>query len=172
MNTPIWLLRRRLRHASRLLSKGVLNRWQYSALAVKFGHSILRKPLRGDTLLEQWPFSFALGNALGLPKAHTETEYRDLLDTYGPFNEAVTAFLTQGQLHVEALGGKPAVLVWNDHIQGIYKTSELQLSALRRLVFRLQDWWKEQESIFPSVSSSVKYLVTGVVGALIGHCLK
>src|SRR5881396_1587153 len=144
MNTPIWLLRRRLRHAARLLSKGVLNRWQYSALAVKLGHSILRKPLRGGTLLEQYPFSLALGNALGLPKSHSESEYRDLLDAYGPFNEAVTAFLSEGQLHVEALGGKPAVLVWND-LQGIYQTSALQLSALRRLVFRLQDWWKEQE---------------------------
>ena len=172
MNAPKWWLRWRLKHAARLLKKGVLNRSQYSAIAVKFGYGILRKPLQYDTFLDQYPFSLALGNALGLPPSHSESEYRDLLDAYGPFNEAVVSFRTSGQLHVEAIGGKPEPLVWNEQLEGTYKAAALQLSAIRRLVFRLQDWWKEQERIFPSVSNGVKYLVTLVVGALIGHCIK
>jgi len=82
------------------------------------------------------------------------------------------AFIPSGQAHLEAVGGKAEPLLWNDYLELTYKTAALQLNALHRLIFRLQDWWKEQEKIFPSVSSSVKYLLTGVVGALIGHCIK
>ena len=164
---PNSLLRWRLRHAARLLKKGVLNRSQYSAIAVKVGYGILGKPLGEDTILEQFPFSLALGNALGLPKSHSESEYRDLLDIYGPFNEAMTTFLTDGQAHLEALG-KQQPLVWSQDLENAFKAARLQLGLFNRLALRIQDWWVEQERIFPLFTKVIVFIAGLGVGAVIG----
>lgn len=171
MNPPKWLLRYRLRKAARLLKNGVIDRSQYATLAMKIGHAIIGKPIQEGVLLEQYPFSLALGKALGLSGHHSENEYLDLLDRYGPFNEAMTIVLTPGELHLAALGKRQS-FTWDAGLEETYEGANLRLSMPNRFTFWLQDWWKEQERIFPPVSSGVKYLVAGVVGALIGHCIK
>ena len=173
VNAPKWWLRRRLRQAARLHKKGVINRWQYSNVAVKIGYALWRKPLPHGTLLEQYPFSVALGNALGLPKQHSESEYRDLLDAYGPFNEAITTFLTPGQLHLEAASGKVEALVWNSDHENAFKATVLRLSLPNRLAFRFTDWWKEQEQLFPPLTKMLTFVlglvIGGVIGAVVGR---
>jgi len=51
MKPPKWWLRWKLRHAARLLRRGIINRWQYSALAIKLGYGIWGKPLSYETRL-------------------------------------------------------------------------------------------------------------------------
>jgi hypothetical protein len=137
-------------------------------VAVKLGYGILRKPLGDGTLLEQYPFSVALGNALGLPKHHSESEYRDLVETYGPFNEAIVT-INPGILQP----GVPQPFSWNSQFENGFKGATLLMSPVRRLAFRFQDWWKEQEGIFPLYTKLTTFIagliVGGVIGVIIGR---
>jgi len=168
VNAPKWWLRCKLRYAARLLKKNVLNRWQYSALAIKLGYGIWRKPLTKDTRLEQYPFSLALGSALGLKTSHSEFEYRDLLEAYGPFNEAIT-------LLIVPLTDPPTpnAFNWNSDQENRAKAAALQLSPFNRAAFRIQVWWAEQEQLFPLFTKMTVFiaglLVGGVVGIIIGR---
>lgn len=164
---PRWWLRWKLRYAARLLRKGVINRWQYSALAVRIGHDILRKPLTNDTRLEQHPFSLALGNALGLKQHHSQSEYRDLVERYGPFNEAITIALS-GVPQPANERTPPEAFNWNGDHENRAKSSALLLSPVNRGAFVIQDWWGEQERLFPVFTKMAVFIAGSLLGGVIG----
>jgi hypothetical protein len=162
-----WWLRWKLRYAARLLRRGIINRWQYSALAIKFGYEIWGKPLTNETRLEQYPFSLALGSALGLKTHHSEFEYRDLVETYGPFNEAITTSLS-GVVQPTNEPTPPNAFNWNGDHENRAKSSALLLSPVNRGAFAVQGWWGEQERLFPLFTKMTVFIAGLVVGGVIG----
>jgi hypothetical protein len=71
-----------------------LNRYQYSALAEKFMHSLMRLRLeRGDRIQLGFREEVALSRELGVHDQRSHEAYRVSLEKYGPYNEAAIILL-------------------------------------------------------------------------------
>ena len=169
---PKWWLRWKLRYAARLLNKGVINRWQYSALAIKLGYGVLRKPLTNDTYLEQYSFSLDLGHALGLKDPPGKVEYQAVLQAYGPYNDAITLLLS-GVVQPTTEPTPRIAFNWNSDYESRVKSAALLLSPFNRAGLGVQSWWGEQERIFPLFTKMTVFIsglvVGGVIGVIIGR---
>jgi hypothetical protein len=159
MQTPRWLLRLRLRRAANLLRNGILNRWQYSALAIELGYEIIGSPLQDGAKVDYFTFGVRLSERLVRDIGDGDEIRRSLIE-YGPYNEA-TATLKLAQQE----------LLWDSDQQNRARAAGLRLSPLHRGALRFQEWWGEQERVFPLFTKLTGFILGLVLGTIIGQML-
>jgi len=165
MKAPKWWLRRRLKKAARLVRSGSINRWQYSAIAIKAGYDLMGRPLNVGDEVDHYTFGVRLAEHLGVEIANAgnlqvvvsmDERYKRAVETYGPYNEAtVTLEFEKGQ-----------TLVWNGDQANREKSAALLLSRVNHAAFRLQDWWNEQERIFALFTKLTPFIAGVIVGVV------
>lgn len=155
MNPPVWLLRRRLRRAARLLRKGAINEWQYSALAVDLGYQIMNRDLRSGTKIDYLSFGVELSNYLVRDVGNRDEIARSRV-VYGPYNEATVRLFP---------GPRPAHL-WDQDLENKAARAALYLSPFHRAAFWVQGWWDQQEQLFPVFTKLTVFILGLIIGGV------
>src|SRR5207247_74902 len=146
-----WWLRRRLRRAARLVSRGILTPTQYAAVAVKDGSRLHGVTVALGDVVEHFDFTLRVMEHLADDPSN-EGSMRESVAVYGPYLEAVYTLQEVIPAWLASDRGRRDSVEWKAEVEHEYRGARRRMSPIARAALAFEAWHKEQTELFPILS--------------------